>query len=496
MKISIKRAAGVLLALPLMLLTAACDSDDTVTAEQAPAAVTPSEGYVTHVSINATRDAGTTRASYDETSRKLAFTEGDKLYVNCSINGVNEGSGYLQWKSNADGVATFEGDMTFTSPLEGTLHEFLSREDCTKLAILFPKDYESVGCIAVQEGFINFNKAFVAGSKAKGVEQLSFEWTNTYNNGFQLKPETAVLAFTLSGLYANYTYTITVTDGEYSPSGTVTTDAEGVATFCTAFPAREKTYTIKIDDLKTWSLDLTPTFPDISLGEKNLEKGHVYKVSRKAHIYIKRVDQSHVGKILAKDALVYDTKAEAEAVAEGNAVAMIAHVGSYGDYGFEHGLAIALSDETNSGWDSNGTKTDWQTANSVCSSKAGLTAGIQNSSWRLASFTDWQYMLLCGTEGVAQNKIYSSISDIDKASNTYAVLNAKLEAAGGDPVQAGCEYWTSTSKEVYASQSSFEKVNIACVADFQPTTTGKVEYWTLNLDSEYSNKRVRAVITF
>ncbi len=495
MRISIKRAAAILLALPVMLLTASCNIDDPVIAEQEQTPVTPSEGYVTHVVINASRDAGTTRASYDETSRMLEFTEGDKLYVNCSINDVNEGSGYLQWKSNADGVATFEGDMTFTNPLTGTLHEFLSDKDCTMMAILFPKDYESVGCIAVQKGIIDFNKAFVAGSKAKGVEQLSLEWANTYNNGFQLKPETAVLAFTLSGLDANYTYTITVTDDEYSPSGTVTTDDEGVATFCTAFPARERTYTIKIDDMKTWSIDLTPTYPDISLGKKSLEKGYVYNVNRKAHIYFKRIGQSHVGKILAKDALVYDTKAEAEAVAEGNAVAMIVHAGTYGNStdGFEHGLAIALSDETNPAWDSNGTETIWETANSVYSSKTG----IKDCSWRLPNFSDWQFVFFCGTNANARNEVYSYWQDIDKASNTYAVLNEKLEAAGGTPLQDNCGYWTSTTKEMLPYEAASEKELYACAVDVGATKTGYVKYVRISTDSQYNMKlRVRAVITF
>ena len=51
-----------------------------------------------------------------------------------------------------------------------------------------------------------------------------------------------------------------------------------------------------------------------------------------------------LGKIVGADGKIYATKAAAEAVATGNAVAMIAYVGTASDCA--HGLAIALADES------------------------------------------------------------------------------------------------------------------------------------------------------
>ena len=93
-----------------------------------------------------------------------------------------------------------------------------------------------------------------------------------------------------------------------------------------------------------------------------------------------------IGKIAGKDGIIYATKADAEAVATGNAVAMIAYVGTASDC--THGLAIALADES-------GTK-NYGAAGTACNSKEAVTGG----TWRLPSIKDWQYMFIgCGASG-------------------------------------------------------------------------------------------------
>ena len=128
-----------------------------------------------------------------------------------------------------------------------------------------------------------------------------------------------------------------------------------------------------------------------------------------------------LGKVVGADGNIYANKAAAEAVATGNAVAMIAYVGTASDCA--HGLAIALADES-------GTK-DYGAAGTACSGKAAVTGG----TWRLPSIKDWQYMFIgCGASG--------SYSD-NPSSMSYSGLASKLTTAQGDAMQPGY-YWSST----------------------------------------------------
>ena len=87
-----------------------------------------------------------------------------------------------------------------------------------------------------------------------------------------------------------------------------------------------------------------------------------------------------VGKIVGADGNIYDTKADAEAVATGNAVAMIAYVGSETDNAtYQHGLAIALSDEG---------EMNWSTAKSTCEGKTA----VSGAAWLLPSQNQWKAM--------------------------------------------------------------------------------------------------------
>lgn len=131
-----------------------------------------------------------------------------------------------------------------------------------------------------------------------------------------------------------------------------------------------------------------------------------------------------IGKIAGADGNIYDTKAAAEAVATGNAVAMIAYVGSASDC--THGLAIALADESGS--------ISWSDAGNVCSGKTAVTGG----TWRLPSNKDWQYMFI----GCGSNESYSEPSEGMKKS--WSGLASKLEAAGGTVIPNRL-FWSSTT---------------------------------------------------
>ena len=129
-----------------------------------------------------------------------------------------------------------------------------------------------------------------------------------------------------------------------------------------------------------------------------------------------------IGKIAGKDGKIYATKADAEAVATGNAVAMIAYVGNASDC--THGLAIALADESST--------MNWSTAGTTCSSKTA-TVG----TWRLPSEKDWQYMFI----GCGSGESYSvPTSGMIKSGSGLA---SKLTTAQGDALQS-VSYWSSS----------------------------------------------------
>ena len=129
-----------------------------------------------------------------------------------------------------------------------------------------------------------------------------------------------------------------------------------------------------------------------------------------------------LGKVVGADGKIYATKADAEAVATGNAVAMIAYVGTASDCA--HGLAIALADESD-------TK-NYEAAGPACSGKAAVTGG----TWRLPSIKDWQYMLIgCGaSESYIENPSVMS----------YSGLASMLTTAQGNALVQGVSYWSST----------------------------------------------------
>ena len=86
-----------------MLLTASCSSDDDlVNSENTETAA--KQGYTLPVTVNVTRqgDEGTTRATYNESTRKLEFSTGDKLFV------------YGQ-DVNAGGAGKFAGTLDYVS---------------------------------------------------------------------------------------------------------------------------------------------------------------------------------------------------------------------------------------------------------------------------------------------------------------------------------------------------------------------------------------------
>ena len=124
-----------------------------------------------------------------------------------------------------------------------------------------------------------------------------------------------------------------------------------------------------------------------------------------------------LGKVVGADGKIYATKADAEAVATGNAVAMICYVNE------GHGLALALSDEGDM---------DWNTALTTC---AAHTPAVTGATWKLASKSEMNLMI--------------------NAAGNYAALRDGFSAVGGTNMIDEYYWLSDESSSDYAENFNF-----------------------------------------
>ena len=273
---NIFKTLALAMLMPAMVLTTACSNDDDLVNNEN----TATKGYSLPVTINVTRqgDEPATRASYNESTRKLEFSEGDKLFVSGQDNNtVGTFKGVLTWVSGG----TFSGSINTQNEYTGTADALLTDAPYVT-ATLLPAGYESYAFLSIEDetdcyGWVSMDlsKAFAPTKKA-AVEQFSYEYVSKYSSGFALAPQNAILSFTISGLAANTEVAVLFKDA-YDTGATpvnVTTDASGVATFAVAVYNNDNIdyYTLTVDGI------------DITLPAKKAEKGHIYKISSNPYL--------------------------------------------------------------------------------------------------------------------------------------------------------------------------------------------------------------------
>lgn len=229
-----------------MMLFSSCGTDDDIienAPQTTPAVETVSQkGYALPVTVNVTRQDDGTRATYNESTKKLEFSTGDKLFVNGrNDNGPGQFAGTLDY---VPATGKFSGTIYTRNPYSGTADALFS-DAILIYATLLPNGYESTRFLDILDNnttviyddvvTVHETFAFVASetAKANGVEQFSWERASTYSNGFALAPLCAVLNFTISGLEAGAQNVrlLMNKDGDYLVTGSVTPNALGVATF-------------------------------------------------------------------------------------------------------------------------------------------------------------------------------------------------------------------------------------------------------------------------
>lgn len=233
------------------------------------------KGYTLPVTVNVSRqgDEPATRATYNESTKKLEFSAGDKLFV----KGFREDAGDYAGTLDYDAVSgKFSGTVTTENDYTGTIDDLMA----SAYAFLLPDGYGSYGVVSiVGSGYETkiyhyLNKAFAL-TKAAAVEQFSVELATSYGiSGFALAPRNAIVSFTISGLTANKEVAVSFdTNGTGVISGNVTTNATGVATFAVGV----------LSGCTLEDCTLTVDGNNIAMPTKEVEPGHIYNIIRPVH---------------------------------------------------------------------------------------------------------------------------------------------------------------------------------------------------------------------
>ena len=476
---NIFKALAFAILMPAMLLTTACGKE-TVNDEN-----TDGKGFALPVTVNATRGGDdATKATYNESTRKLAFSAGDQLFV---------GGNYDDWDKRFAGTldydaesGKFKGTIYTQDDTYKTYEDLFGNSDYT-IATLLPAGYKDHGYLVINtndpdaqyDDFVEeSNEYILATSKADGVAQFSYEKSYNYNDGFALSPENAILNFTVTGLAASTSVNVSLTSMAYNITGTVTTDASGNATFAAGIMAGL--------NLQPFSLTVGGKNITIVSSDKVVEEGMIYNITRSALTYpiaLSAVTSSYVGSVVTTDGNVYATVAAASAASK-TAVAVIAYVGTAGSVdassGTYKGLAVALSDANS------GSNCQWATdfANCLSSSQTsdiatalgfkngisctntltgdghthaaataaasnnGTTAPTGTSGWFMPSMGQWNLIV----QGLATKKAGSAVTtDLTYQTDnlTYKAdnLNSVITAAGGTGFKTN-SYWASTEQNL------------------------------------------------
>lgn len=411
---NIFKALALAMMMPAMMLTTACSNEDDAINNG-----DNKKGYPLQVTVNVTRqgDKATTRATYNDGTKKLGFSTGDKLFVSGSATGAGKFAGALDY---VPATGKFSGTIYTQNDYDGTADALFSAA-FSRIATLLPNGYDSYNFLSIRNNntpdvayddvvSVSIANAFVASETAKktGVEQLSCEQAYTYSSGFALAPTKAVLDFTISGLKAGAKTVTLITqysgmDYDQNISGSVTPNASGVATFA-----------IGVSNLviKNVANNLTVGSSSFTLpSSTTFTAGKIYNITRSTLTYpiaLSAVTSSYVCSIVTTDGNVYATVADATAASK-TAAAMIAYVSGTG-----HGLALALDDEAST--------MDWDTATGP-SGAAAHTPIVTSYSWKLPSQEEWNNMIT--------------------AAGSYTALRDGFSSFGGTNMNAGT-YWSST----------------------------------------------------
>ena len=288
---NIFKTVALAMLMPAMLLTTACSSEDDLVNNTANTENTINKGYALPVTINVSRqgDEGTTRASYNESTRKLEFSEGDQLFVKgVHVGGAdNHFAGLLNYDA---GTGSFSGTIYTQYGYSGTAQELFEATMTSVTAYLIPNGYGKYFDLENYYGdsyndniTFDYHYAF-ADTKKLAVEQLSYEQGgyDKTNKRFVLNPYNAILNFTVTGLAASKDVEMVFNDGTTEFNHQISTNEYGTATFAIGVPGYVESYSAGTN-LNTCNLSID--FKPITISDgssKVLTAGKIYNITRSA----------------------------------------------------------------------------------------------------------------------------------------------------------------------------------------------------------------------
>ena len=261
-----------------LLITTACNKSEIANDENAE-----KKGFALPVTVNVTREGDdATKATYNESTKILSFSAGDKLFVYGDVDG---GAGNFAGTLNYASDGTFSGTIYTEKEWAGTADALFTAASADGFvnATLLPAGYESYGYLYIRtyddiyeynDEAAQNNTYTLATSKAAGVEQFSYEKATSYSSGFALEPKNAILNFTITGFFGNSKVDVSLTGSGYTITKTVTTDNSGNAKFAVGIGGNY--------DLNNFTLTAGVKAVTIVDSSTPLVKGKIYNITRSA----------------------------------------------------------------------------------------------------------------------------------------------------------------------------------------------------------------------
>ena len=213
----------------------------------------------------------------------------------------------------------------------------------------------------------------------------------------------------------------TLTPGiPFTANKLIVSDASGaVITTVTQSPGSGTLY-VALPALTAGTYWLNATDTD---GKPYIRKVKINTATSAGKFYDSVVKMASLGDIMCSDGSFYDKQTEAETDSK-TPVAIIAYLGSEtGDATYKHGLAIAISDEMDSG--TTRKSTNWLNAKNICEGKTA----VSDARWYMPSVDQWKTMFKAngGDESncsglkntITSSTYFNTFTDPSLVSETY-----------------------------------------------------------------------------
>lgn len=432
-----------------LLITTACNKSEIANDENAE-----KKGFALPVTVNVTREGDdATKATYNESTKILSFSAGDKLFVYGDVDG---GAGNFAGTLNYVSEGTFSGTIYTEKEWAGTADALFTAASADGFvnATLLPAGYESYGYLYIRtyddiyeynDEAAQNNTYTLATSKAAGVEQFSYEKATSYSSGFALEPKNAILNFTITGFLGNSKVDVSLTGSGYTITKTVTTDSSGNAKFAAGVSGGT--------DLN--SLTLTAGVKAVTIVDSStpLVKGKIYNINRSATATT--LSELKTAIDAGKNGSCYtgwevnSAGAIAASSVSGTKIGYVAYVSTSDvDAGVSGSriLVIASADAAaDISWGSQGTSRGLTADDQNGYSKTNTLQGGYGSGAHPAANAAWNYSAAIPSGGATPahwfmptKKQWENMRDVYSGGN-LAKRNAMVSAYGIDG-----SYWTST----------------------------------------------------